>query len=163
MPQDEPKGCLLAILELFGIGVGNSTAAEPEPLPYKRKDFLLTKAERSFFGVLQTAAGTQYLIFAMVRLADLIYIARGTKSRQSHFNRIQSKHIDFVLCDPQSVRPLLAIELDDSSHDRPDRQDRDSFVDAALAVAGLPILRVPARSGYNAKELAQSIHESIHT
>ena len=161
MSKDEPQGCLLAILKLFGIAPSGGTAAASEPLPYCRKDYLLSKAERSFFGVLRTAVGDRYLIFAMVRLADLVYIRRGTRTRQSYFNRIQSKHIDFVLCDPKSVRPLLAIELDDSSHAHKDRKDRDSFVDAALDAAGLPLLRVPARGEYNAEELNRSIMESI--
>ena len=163
MPQDEPQGCLFAILNLFGLAPTNETTATSETLPYRRKNYLLSKAERSFFGVLQTAVGQQYLIFAMVRLADLIYIPRGTESRQKHFNRIKSKHIDFVLCDPQSVRPMLAIELDDSSHNRSDRQDRDEFVDAALDDAGLPLLRVPACAGYNEDELARSIHDLINS
>ena len=158
MPENEPQGCLFAILELFGITPSGSVAPS---LPYRRKDFLLSRAERSFFGVLQQVVADQYLVFAMVRLADLVYIARGTEKRQSHFNRIQSKHIDFVLCDKDAVRPLLAIELDDSSHKRNDRRDRDSFVDSALQAAGLPLLRVPARKGYNPDDLRQSISDAI--
>jgi len=56
---------------------------------------------------------------------------------------------------------MLAIELDDSSHKRAARQERDSFVDSALAAAGLPILHVPARSGYNAQELADAIQQKM--
>jgi hypothetical protein len=160
MPENEPQGCLFAILKLFGIAPRGPVAPS---LPYRRKDYLLSKAERSFFGVLQQVVADQYLIFAMVRIADLVYIPRGTEKRQSHFNRIQSKHIDFVLCDKDAVRPLLAIELDDSSHKRKDRQDRDSFVDSALQAAGLPLLRVPARKAYNPDNLRQSIRDAIGT
>ncbi|MEZ6129980.1 MAG: DUF2726 domain-containing protein [Planctomycetaceae bacterium] len=159
--QREPQGCLFVILKLLGL-VPPDAPITPD-LPYQRKDYLLTKAERSFLGVLQNAVGNQYLIFAKVRLADLVFIPRGTDKRQSHFNRIQSKHIDFVLCDHDVVRPLLAIELDDSSHNRADRQERDGFVDSALAAAGLPILHVTARSGYNVQELANAIQQQIQT
>lgn len=159
--QHESKGCLFAILKLLGIAAPDAPAARD--FPYQRKDYLLTRAERSFFGVLQTAIANRYLLFAKVRLADLVFIPRGTDKRQSHFNRVQSKHIDFVLCDHDVVRPLLAIELDDSSHERADRQARDGFVDSALAAAGLPILHVPARSGYNVQELANAIQEHIRT
>ena len=161
MPENEPQGCLFAILELFGITPSTPSGLVAPSLPYRRKDFLLSRAERSFFGVLQQVVADQYLVFAMVRLADLVYIARGTEKRQSHFNRIQSKHIDSVLCDKNAVRPLLAIELDDSSHKRNDRRDRDSFVDSALQAAGLPLLRVPARKGYNPDDLRQSISDAI--
>lgn len=157
--QREPQGCLFVILKLLGIAPANAPVTID--LPYQRKDYLLTKAERSFFGVLQNAVGNQYLIFAKVRLADLVFVPRGTEKWQSHFNRIQSKHIDFVLCDHNAVRPLVAIELDDSSHDRADRQERDGFIDSALAAAGLPTLHVTARSGYNVQQLADSIHQIL--
>ncbi len=157
----EPQGCLFAILDLLGIAP--SSAPVQGALPYQRKDYLLTKAERSFYGALQNAVGNQYLIFAKVRLADLVFIPARTEKRQTHFNRIQSKHIDFVLCDHGEIRPLLAIELDDSSHTRSDRQDRDNFVDAALAAAGLPILHVPARAGYNVQELANAVQRAMAT
>ena len=136
MDSLERRGCLGIVLELLGITPKPAAAT----LPYKRKEWLLSKAERSFFGVLQGVLASEQLIFVKVRLADLIYIPRGTPSRQAAFNRIQSKHIDFVLCEKSSVRPLLAIELDDSSHARSDRSARDRFVDSALDVAGLPLL-----------------------
>ena len=97
----------------------------------------------------------------MVRLADLVYIERGTEKRQSYFNRIQSKHIDFVLCDRNDIKPILAIELDDSSHRRADRIARDEFVDNALAQAGLPLLRVPVRANYDPAELRNQIQDAI--
>ena len=149
----------MVILKLLGLAPAGGTVANE--LPYQRKDYLLTKAERSFFGVLRSAVADQYLVFAKVRLADLVFIPRGTDKRQSHFNRIQLKHIDFVLCDHKAVRPLLAIELDDSSHERADRRERDGFVDSALAAAGLPILHMPARSGYNVQDVANAIRQRV--
>ena len=156
---DEPQGCLFAILNLLWPAPADRSVTVG--LPYKRKDYLLTKAERSFFGVLQKAVGDRYLIFAKVRLADLMYIPRGVEQWQSYFNRIKSKHIDFVLCDRDAVRPLLAIELDDSSHREADRQSRDTFVDSALKAAGLPILHVAARFNYSAQGLAHEIQQEL--
>jgi very-short-patch-repair endonuclease len=161
--QGEPRGCLIAVFELLGLvpREGKVDVAHVEVLPYQRKDFLLSKAERSFFGVLEKAVADKFLIFAKVRLADLIFIQSGTDKRQSHFNKIQSKHIDFVLCSRDVVRPLLAIELDDSSHQATERRERDSVVDAALGAAGLPILHVPTRSSYNVQELSTAIQSKI--
>src|SRR6185295_18008345 len=119
----EKSGCLFAILSLFGIAPAASSS-----LPFRRKDFLLTQAERSLFGVLSEVVKDRYFIFAKVRLADLVWLPKGTESRQSHFNRVQSKHIDFVICDRSSIRPLLCIELDDASHGQASRQTRDAFV-----------------------------------
>ena len=60
------------------------------------------------------------VVLAKVRLADLIEANERHPQWQANFNRIRSKHVDFVLCD-NWLRPLLAIELDDSSHKRIDR------------------------------------------
>lgn len=151
MAASDKSGCLVAIFKLFG---GSATKkATSTALPYRRKDYLLSKAERSFFGVLHQAVGQEYLIFAKIRVADLLWMPKGTDSRRSHFNKIQAKHIDFVLCDHDVVRPMLAIELDDSSHGSATRQSRDAFVDEALRTAGLPLLRVPCKAAYNVNEL----------
>jgi hypothetical protein len=159
MAKDERKGCLFGLLGIFG---GGSAAGKREKqLPYRAKRYFFSKAERSFFGVLHQAAGNQYAIFAKVRLSDLLYVKKGTESRQGHFNRIQSKHVDFVLCDPEQVRPALVIELDDASHGRSKRQKRDAFVDRSLTAGGLPILRVPAKRNYDSNGLAQSIRNAI--
>lgn len=139
---------------------GGKTAPAGSP-PYRKKDYLLTAAERSFFEVLQSVVGEQLHIFAKVRLADVVWIPKGTQNWQSHFNRVQSKQLDFILCDRQNVTPLLAIELDDSSHERADRKERDAFIDGAVDAAGLPILHVTAKRSYAPKELAALIEEKL--
>jgi very-short-patch-repair endonuclease len=125
--------------------------------PYRKTDRLLSPAERSFFGVLQHAVDSDLCIFAKVRLSDLLWLPKGTEKRQTYLNRIQSKHIDFVLCDSDTTAPRLLIELDDSSHRRASRKDRDAFVDEAVRAAGLPILRVSPKRSYVPQQLGQTI------
>jgi len=91
----------------------------------------------------------------------LLYLPKGTENRQGHMNRVVSKHVDFVLCDLQNIRPQLVIELDDSSHEREDRRERDAFVDQALEAASLPILHVTAKRTYAPKELADLIEAKL--
>jgi very-short-patch-repair endonuclease len=79
-----------------------------------------------------------------------------------HQNKINQKHVDFVLCDPNSFTPLLVIDLDDSSHMRKDRQGRDAFVDAALDAAGLPILHVSAQHAYAPAEVRALITDRLN-
>ena len=56
------------------------------------------------------------------------------------FNKIRSKHIDFALAD-DDTNIIALIELDDSSHKRQDRVERDIFVDAVLKNTGYTLLR----------------------
>ena len=85
------------------------------------------------------------------------------RRNMGHANRIDRKHVDFVLCNPKTMQPALVVELDDSTHQRKDRQERDELIDAAFAVAELPILHVPCRSGYNHDEIKQLIRGALQT
>lgn len=131
-------------------------ATPPKP-PYQKRPSLLTPAETKFYRVLQGAVAGDWPIFAMVRLADLIQVKAKTPGFQRWFNPIVGKHIDFVVCDPDTLEPRLAIELDDASHDTPKRIERDRIVNAALDAAGLPLLRVRVAGSYNQGELRKSI------
>ena len=119
--------------------------------PYEKQSKLLTPAERSFFGVLEQAVGDSYRIFAKVRLADLFKVKAkmDPKDKLRAFNKISAKHIDFVICDSDSVEVLAAIELDYKSHAHPKRKIRDEFVNHVFDGAGVPLGRVPAKKGYS--------------
>jgi hypothetical protein len=132
-----------------------------EPLPYITRDALLTAAERSFFAALQTVCNGRSLIFAQAQLSKLIYPRSGVPRWQTYQNKIDRKSVDFVLVDPNSLKVQLVIELDDRSHERKSRQDRDDFVNRALAAAGLKLLRVPAAGSYNPQQLESAIRNAI--
>ena len=120
---------------------------------------LLTPAERSFFGVLQQAVASDYQIFVKVRLADIIHPLRSPSRSgwQSAFNRITGKHVDFVLCDSEGLRVVGVVELDDRTHERFERGARDGLVDSALAGAGIPVLRIPARQTYSPVQIREQV------
>src|SRR5690606_13096788 len=79
-------------------------------------------------------------IFPKVRLWDLVDITAGGKEHASAKGKVSQKHVDFVLCD-EHLAPYLVIELDDASHDRPDRRESDAVKDQIVKAAGLPLLR----------------------
>ncbi|HEX7550916.1 MAG TPA: DUF2726 domain-containing protein [Candidatus Methylomirabilis sp.] len=137
------------------------TVTGGESLPYEKVGSLLTAAERSFYGALCQEMDSRYQIFAKVRLSDLVEVPRGTPRILWYRNMITQKHVDFVLCTATDLTPQLVIELDDSSHARRDRRKRDAFVDAALAAAGLPILRVPTQRAYAPAELRAMIEDEM--
>jgi hypothetical protein len=65
-----------------------------------------------------------------VSLDDMFYAQSGDRGANVGWrNRIARKHVDYLLCDPGSMRPVLGIELDDASHERAAREARDQFVD----------------------------------
>lgn len=159
-------GVAVLLLVLAGLlvraGVLGARDAGAGVLPYERREALLTPAERSFLGVLEQAIGTRARVFAQVRLADVLTVAPGkSRTRLGALNRISAKHLDFVLCHPQSLAILGALELDDTSHRRRDRQRRDTFVDQACQAAGLPLVRVPARATYTVQDVRNLLAEML--
>jgi len=120
-----------------------SQDSEQNPIDLvQRRDNLMTPAELAFFAVLEPIVRSSYMISSKVRLADLFDV-RPEGGQQAAFNKLSSKHIDFVLTDYQTSRILCGIELDDSSHSSPDRIARDRFVNELFADKQLPLLRVP--------------------
>ena len=132
-------------------------------LPYVAAPALLTPAERAFFGVLRQAVGDEFQLFAKVRLGDILQVESGVsgKRRFAAFGRISSKHADFVLCDARTFAVVGVIELDDRSHQRADRQERDRFFDAAMRKGGVPVLRVAARRTYDKRELRERLQAML--
>ena len=148
---------VVVIIAVLALVAGKGQPEQTADFPFDRRKFLLTQAERSLFGVLEQAVQADYYIFTKVRVADLLSVKKGTEKRQGHQNRVTSKHIDFVLCDRTAISPVLAIELDDSSHEAAERQARDLFLDGAFAAAELPLLHVKARRSYDVSEVAKEI------
>ena len=133
------------------------TWASPGKLPYQARGQLVTKSELRFYKSLLKAAQDDFEIFAMVRIADLLRVEPGANNRRKWLNKILAKHIDFVLCDPGSLEPLVCIELDDPSHQRADRIERDIFVNHAFESAELPLLRIPTQPSYRSREIRELI------
>src|SRR5450830_976192 len=153
---------LLVLQSTKGSRNKGTSSEKPEDLPYVLKRYLMTKAEHSFFGVLeQVTDSSEYYIFPQVSLNNLVTVEKGTGSYQTYHNKVDRKSVDFVLFDRNAMSPVLAIELDDSSHDREDRQERDAFVDRVLTKAGLPLLHVRAQAAYDPKQLAMLISEAV--
>jgi very-short-patch-repair endonuclease len=65
--------------------------------------------------------------------------------------------VDFVLCDKNNIKPLLVIELDDSTHTNKHRQERDNFINDVLHDAGLPIFHQKVQNSYNLQETESEI------
>lgn len=163
----EPPGCIGLLLKLLFPRPNERSQQttkntdSSETFPYSAKATLLTPTEVRFYKTLRRLLGSKYQIAICVRIADLLSVGKETPNWRRYFNRINSKHIDFVLYDPETTRPIIAIELDDSSHAKKKRQERDEFVNKAFNVAGLPLLRVLTAANYDAAELAEKLKSTI--
>ncbi|MEM6811263.1 MAG: DUF2726 domain-containing protein [Pseudomonadota bacterium] len=129
-------------------------------LPYYSRNFLLSKAELRFFKMLQASVGDEYLIFSKIRIADVINCS-DQNWKKGYGWKITSKHIDFLLCEPESTKIIAAIELDDKSHNLPHRRKRDIFVNKAFESANIPLVRFEVSRGYDIAFLHKKLKLAI--
>lgn len=137
---------------------------DPLVFPYQSREHLVSPAERSFLGLLdQVLSGEHYRVFAKVRLADVVQVDKGLgrAAWQRAFNAIGSKHVDFVICRSEDMAFMGAIELDDASHGRGKRKERDGVVDKILEAAGIPLIRIPAAASYAPNDLKNLLSEEM--
>jgi len=98
---------------------------------------LLTDNEYTFYNKLKNITDKYELtIFSKVRLADII-----KTYNYSDFNKIKSKHIDFVICDKYS-NFIKFIELDDSTHNRFKNKENDYKKNEIFKNINIDIIRI---------------------
>ena len=149
-PNTNP-GCLDFLLNLF-----RRPRKEENSYPYLLRDSVLSKNELAFYHSLNHVVGNKFVILSKVRLSD-IFLPQQGDGYYSALNRINPRHVDFLLCDPETFKPILAIEIDDKSHQRASRQERDDFINGLYIAMNLPLLRMQAKQGYNVNEIKQGI------
>jgi hypothetical protein len=154
-------GCLAALRRLWMPAAAAPGFAGPS---YRLRDDFVSPAELSFYRVLRDALGARYVIAPKVSLGDLFYAPHPDRGRAlGLMNRIDRKHVDLLLCDPDTLAPLAGIELDDASHRRPRRAERDRLVEGVFREAGLPLLRLRVRHAYHPEDLAALVDDALAT
>lgn len=123
---------------------------------YERKYSLLSTNELKFYKLLKKIADEMnFSLFTQVSLYQIV-----KSKNQTAFNRIRSKSIDFVLTDNNS-NIKVCIELDDITHKRNDRIQRDKFINELFNELNITLLRIPVQNFYDFEDLKCKIKESI--
>lgn len=101
---------------------------------------LFTRNEWQNYKTLREVAEVKgYVICPKVRLLDIVRPRNGEQKYKTLLYKIQSKHVDFVICD-QNMTIKAIIELDDSTHDTQKGKERDGFVDTVLRSVGYKVI-----------------------
>lgn len=120
---------------------GGAKVAAAIKYSYGSKRMIMTNAESEFFVTLHRAVQERYYVFPQVHLSALLEHKVKGQNWHAAFRHINGKSVDFALCDKATLRPVYAIELDDSTHERYDRRERDTEVERMFAQANLPLVR----------------------
>lgn len=126
---------------------------------YRKKEYLMSERERLCYNALSSAVGAEFYVFPQIHLDCLLEPQAYGRDNLYAFRHINQKSVDFVICDKR-FKTLLAIELDDRTHERSDRVARDSVVSTVLKNAGVPLLRIQ-RGDFDVQNLAAGIKAAI--
>ncbi len=163
-------GCFGMLLRLLGLAPqrrghedvrGRPSDAPAASLPpVMVNKFFVSPTEGHFFRLLRNSVGPRGHVLAQVSLGRLLYLPGGNANnpgRASWSNKVARKSVDFVVCDATTLRPLCAVELDDATHGRAARQQRDAEVEQLLAAAGLPLERFRVSRQYDERDIRARI------
>ncbi|HEY1726388.1 MAG TPA: DUF2726 domain-containing protein [Steroidobacteraceae bacterium] len=155
---------VVAGLVALALALARKSAMVPLGRPYRARA-LLSPGERDFFNALVTAVPPHVHVLAKVRLGDLIDVTLPKRDRQfwSHLNRVNRKHVDFVLCVRTGLSVLGAVELNDSSHQNPKRMERDKLIRECLTAAGIPLIEIKASRQYTPSAIAAALRVVLDT
>lgn len=123
---------------------------------YKLKENFITDNEYKLYKTLKKVAYELKLeLFTQVAL-NRILETNNRRKKQELQNRIDKKSIDFVLYNEKNKEIECCIELDDSTHERKDRKERDIFIDNALKNI-VKIIHIEVQNFYDSEEIKKMI------
>jgi hypothetical protein len=124
---------------------------DPQRLPYRLREPFLATTDLALFHVLNQMVGRRYLICPKVALNDIFYIVRPNENVH-FFNKFFRKHVDFLLCDPQTVAPAFGVEIV-RPISKNEARDSDRFMEELFIGAGLPLVHVPSSETYDPSDI----------
>lgn len=127
---------------------------ENEPYPFYKKE-PLTKPEKILYQRLINAL-PEYIILSQVQLSRFLGVKKGFNFHQWN-NRINRMSIDFLICN-KDFNIITAVELDDKSHEKPERIKADKKKNKALADAGIKLIRWNVKTMPNEKKIAEDVN-----
>ncbi len=115
----------------------NPFLAKNPKLPYLRRP-LMTATEMDVYITLLEAL-PDYMVFCQVQASRVLEVP---KSRETYywFNFVSRLSYDFVICRADST-PIAVIEVDDRTHELPERQEADNRKNKATEAAGVAVIR----------------------
>ena len=126
-----------------------------EEKKYAAKSTVLSQNETVLLGMLRRIFEGRAEILPQVALVSIVDKVNYTSYRNELF-----RIIDFVICD-NAFRPLVAVELNDSSHNRADRMERDRKVAEILLKAKLPLVVITMDDLQDFNRVKRKIHSVI--
>ena len=130
-------------------------------MPYVQRGSFFNASELEFFRILNSSIDAhRFTIFPKVRLADVVEVdSEESKKNFGAWNRIKSKHVDYLIWDLVESKVVMAVELDGGSHNSKSSKDKDEFKNNLFDTVGLQLTRVRVGTDFEAE--ARKIAEQL--
>jgi hypothetical protein len=156
---------IVAVVVVIAIAVLAFLMRRAGSHPYQAAGTLLSPAERSLLDALRQAVGAEHEVFPKVQLAELLTIRKGLtrKQRAAAADDVARRRAGFVICDAATHAVRAIVETEEPRRHRPSRHGQPPFLDAALAAARIPLVRVPVQESYTAGELRDRVAAALRS
>lgn len=131
---------------------------------YLRQSIFDNPSELEFYRILSDEIlGQRFLALVQFPMASLIGVHNQQEPKgYGHWQRVNKKRFDYLICHRRDLKPALVIELDGDSHVSAKRQKRDQFVETVLRVVQIPFIRIPRQRHYNKPAIALEIAKRLN-
>jgi len=134
----------------------NTEEEQVKVIGYNISESPMTKTEKNFMQILKKSMDKYgLLVLPQVQLQS-IFKANNISS----FNKIKAKSVDFAIVD-NNYNFKLFIELDDYTHNRASRKNRDIFVNELFKTYNLKLIRIKVSNNYNIGEIENIAKEVV--
>lgn len=121
---------------------------------YVVKERLMSVTEYEYFKIINSFFGDEYLILPQINLASVIDKV-GDGYRTELF-----RNVDFGIFD-YNYRPILLIEINDNTHFRKDRIERDKKVNEICKKAKLPLITFWTKDGIDNDKIFKTLSKYL--
>lgn len=116
---------------------------------YTTNYYLLTFNELQFYRKLKNYITENNLYYEIFPQVDLERMIKVIDNNVADRNKIKSRSIDFTIVSKQDCKIVCCIELDDYSHQRKDRIQRDIFINGLFKKVNIKLFRITIKNNYS--------------
>ncbi len=130
-------------------------------LEFERQRSLLSPQQRALYQELIKLVGANSVVLPRVNLSALVKPPGDHPSYENHWKRVLREWVDFVVCSPSSISPVLAIKLETRVERKRRKLGGLDVLEDTLTSARIPLLRIKSADSYDANEIMSSIRFSL--
>ncbi len=131
---------------------------------YEQREGLLDFRERLCMGTVEEAVGRDFRVLARVAAGAVLAgdAALGRRKRRGVERALAGRTLDLLVCSAQEAHPLCAVLMNPAQPTRQRRRELD-FLRQACASAGLPLVELELKDGYELLAVRRELLDAIES